>query len=398
MHRDTDIFQTVVQFIDDGASFAVGLVLNAEGSTPRKAAVRAVIDETGKIRGTLGGGLVEAEAQRLAVEVCRTKQPVVFDMAFHGAGRTADDPICGGSMRILLDPTAAKDRACYAEVAEAIRQRRRGVLLTTLHTAKQTEVTSHWFSAEGIPADQPFPGEENVRSCLARETPGLFVESSDEPTCRGTVSRASRPRSEGGTPSAQRGQDGRDTPGRPRHVLTEVLVEPVIPKPLLLIAGGGHVGQAIAYAADLAGFDITIIDDRPEFTDPALFPAGTSTRCGDIPKQIAALSGAGDTYIVIVTRGHKLDAATLEACIHAPVAYVGMIGSRRKVSLLRENFIQSGLATEAEFDRVFAPIGLDIGAVTVPEIAASITAELIAVRRTGAAYCVPRAASRNAVR
>jgi xanthine dehydrogenase accessory factor len=174
--------------------------------------------------------------------------------------------------------------------------------------------------------------------------------------------------------------------GRPRHVFTEVLVEPVIPKPLLLIAGGGHVGQALAVHADLVGFDVTVIDDRPEFTDPALFPEGARTCCGDIPKQIAVLSTTADTYIVIVTRGHKLDAGTLEACIHAPVAYIGMIGSRRKVSLLRENFIQSGLATEEEFDRVFAPIGLDIGAVTVPEIAASITAELIAVRRKGIAH------------
>ena len=351
MRRDTDIFQKVVEFIDEGASFAVGLVLNAEGSTPRKAAVRVVIDETGKIWGTLGGGLVEAEAQRRAVEVCRTKQPVVFDMLFHGAGRAADDPICGGSMRILLDPTVAKDRTCYAQVAEATRQRRRGVMLTTVRTAEQTEVTSQWFSAENIHADLPFPGAENVRSCLARETPGLFVESSQT-----------------------------------SDVSTEVLVEPVIPKPLLLIAGGGHVGQALATAADLAGFDVTVVDDRPEFTDPSLFPAGTATRCGDIPKQIAALASAADTYIVIVTRGHKLDAATLEACIRAPVAYIGMIGSRRKFSLLRENFIQSGLATEAEFDRVFAPVGLDIGAVTVPEIAASITAELIAVRRKSIAH------------
>jgi xanthine dehydrogenase accessory factor len=359
--RRTDVYQKVVQFIDDGTSFAVGLVLNTEGSTPRKAAVRAVMDETGKIWGTLGGGLVEAEAQRRAVEVCRTERPVVFDMLFHGAGRAADDPICGGSMRILLDPTAAKDRACYAQVAEAIRQRRRGVMLTTVRTAGQTEVTSRWFSAENIPADAAFPGEDNIRSCLARETPGLFVEGSQT-----------------------------------SDVSTEVLVEPVIPKPLLLIAGGGHVSQALATAADLAGFDVTVVDDRPEFTDPALFPEGTTTRCGDIPKQVAALSVANDTYIVIVTRGNKLDAATLEACIHAPVTYIGMIGSRRKVSLLRENFIQSGLATQEEFDRVFAPVGLDIGAVTVPEIAASITAELIAVRRTGAAYSVLRAASRNA--
>jgi xanthine dehydrogenase accessory factor len=257
-------------------------------------------------------------------------------------------------MRILIDPTVAKDRASYAQVAEATRQRQRGVILTTARTTAHTEVTSQWFPQEAVPSDAAFPGTDNIRSCLTRETPQLFTESSQNP-----------------------------------DVFTEVLVEPVIPKPLLLIAGGGHIGQALALQANLVGFDVTVIDDRPEFTNPALFPEGTTARCGDIPKEIAALPIAGDTYIVLITRGHKLDAEALEVCIHKPAAYIGMIGSKRKVALIRENFIESGLATEEEFDRVFAPIGLDIGAVTVPEIAASITAELVALRRKGIAHKPP---------
>jgi xanthine dehydrogenase accessory factor len=90
-----------------------------------------------------------------------------------------------------------------------------------------------------------------------------------------------------------------------------------------------------------------------------------------------------DTYIVIVTRGHLCDSDALRACIRRPAAYIGMIGSRRKVSLFREQFIEAGYASEEEFDKVFAPIGLDIGAETVPEIATCISAQLVAVRRTG---------------
>ncbi|UCC98479.1 MAG: XdhC family protein [Phycisphaerales bacterium] len=353
-HGSAEIHRRVLEFIDHGRLFTLALVLSAEGSTPRKAAVRAVIDETGKIYGTLGGGLVEAEAQHRAVEVCQTGRPAVFEMRFQGGGRADDEPICGGSMRILLDPKAAKDRECFARVVEAAQQRCRGIILTTVRTAGHTEAGCQWFGAEQIPTDAAFPGAQKIRSCLARETPELFVERSKSP-----------------------------------EVATEVLVEPMIPKPLLLIAGGGHVGQAVAAAADLVGFDVNVIDDRPEFTDEAMFRPETTTRCGDIPKQIAALSAPGETYIVIVTRGHKLDAETLEACIHAPVAYIGMIGSKRKVSLIRKNFVESGLATEEQFDRVFTPIGLDIGAVTVPEIAASITAELIAVRRKGIIHKAP---------
>ena len=354
-HRPTDISRNVVEFIDSGEVFAVALILKAEGSTPRKAGVRAIIEQTGKIHGTLGGGIVEAEAQRRAIEACRSKQPVVFDMNLYGADRTADVPICGGSMRILVDPTAAKDRASYAGMAEAVRNRQRGVMLTTVCTTTKTEVCSQWFLLETIQSDTTFPDGDNIRSCMTHERPQLFVKPDG-----------------GASPTLQ------------------VFVEPVIQKPLLMIAGGGHIGQALALQASLVGFDITVIDDRAEFTDPALYPDGTARRCGDIPEQIAAGPISNDTYIVIVTRGHKLDAEALEACINAPVAYVGMIGSRRKVALMRQSFIESGIATTEQFDRVFTPIGLDIGAVTVPEIAASITAELIAVRRQGIAHKISK--------
>jgi len=343
-----EIHQKVVELIDVGRRFALATILRAEGSTPQKVGVKAIIEADGKIWGTLGGGLVEAEAQRRAVEVSQSRLPAVFDFDLADAYSRDAGPICGGTMRILIDPTAAKDRAVYAEAADALRQRRRGVLLTRVRLQTRPEVQVEWFPPEALPAEGHFPGTEAVRSCLAHETPRLFVESSPRP-----------------------GES------------TEVLVEPLIPKPLLLIVGGGHVGQALAQQATLIGFEVTVVDDRPEFVDPALFPPGMTTRCGETAREVAAFPMAADTYVVIVTRGHRHDAAALAACIHSPAAYIGMIGSRRKVELVRKSFIESGLATPEEFDQVFAPIGLEIGAVTVPEIATSIAAELIAVRRGG---------------
>jgi xanthine dehydrogenase accessory factor len=90
-----------------------------------------------------------------------------------------------------------------------------------------------------------------------------------------------------------------------------------------------------------------------------------------------------DTFIVIVTRGHQHDAQVLEACVNRAAGYIGMIGSRRKIAVIRRDMIESGITTEAGFDRVYAPIGLDIGSVTASEIAASIVAQLILVRRKG---------------
>lgn len=342
----TDIHRMVVECIDGQCRFAVALVLQSDGSTPRKAGVKAVIHENGRIWGTIGGGSVEAEAQRRAVEACRAERPVVFDFHLEGAAAADDDPICGGRMRVLIDPTADRDRTAYAQAAEALTQHERGVLLTIVRNPSQPDVTVQWFPGDAVAPDAGFPGAEEIRRCLDRETVRLFVEESERPDAR-----------------------------------VEVLVEPVIPKPHLLIVGGGHIGQALAYQAVLVDFDVTVLDDRPEFSDPALFPRGTTTRCGDIAQGVAAFPITRDTYIVIVTRGHRHDAEALAACIHTPAAYVGMIGSRRKVALMRQDFIESRRATGEEFDRVFAPIGLDIGSVTVPEIATSIAAQLIAVRR-----------------
>lgn len=351
--RPIDIHERIVEFIDSSRSFALALILKAEGSTPRKAGVKAIIDESGKIWGTLGGGVVEAEAQRHAIDACQSKQPVVFDLELQGIDSADDVPICGGQMRILIDPNVAKNEACFARVAQAIRNRQRSVLLTTAHGTTDMEVTYQWFPEEEIPSDAIFPGSENIRSCLAREAVKLFTKSSREP-----------------------------------NVFIEALVEPIIPKPALLIAGGGHIGQALSLQASLVGFDVTVVDERAEFTDPTLFPNETKTICGDIAQKISSLVLA-DTYVVIVTRGHKLDAEVLEACIHSQAMYIGMIGSKRKVALMRRHFIETNLATGDEFDRIFTPIGLEIGAVTVPEIASSITAELIAVRRKSITHKVP---------
>ncbi len=342
------IYEQVVEFIDAGRSFALATILRADGSTPRKAGVRAIIDEAGGIWGTLGGGAVEAEAQRRAVEVCKSKQTIVFELALEGECRSDDAPICGGNMRILVDARVEKDRGSYAQAAQAVRQRQCGALLTTVCTGAETEAAVRWIPKEAIGAERGFPGGEAISLCLGREEARLFVQQGQEPNIR-----------------------------------RESLVEPVIPMPILLIVGGGHIGQALARQAILVGFDVVVLDDRPEFTNPALFPEGVATRCGDIREEVEASAIGRDTYIVIVTRGHKHDAEALEACIHAPAAYIGMIGSKRKVALMRKDFVESGLAGEEEFGRVFAPVGLDIGAVTVPEIAASIVAQLIAVRRKG---------------
>ena len=121
-----DIHQAIVERCDRNCGFAVAMVLKAEGSTPRKAGAKAIIDAGGAIQGTIGGGAVEAEAQRLAIEAIKSGRPLVFDFNLEGNAVGDTDPICGGKMRVLIDPIAARHRAAYLAASEARQRRERG--------------------------------------------------------------------------------------------------------------------------------------------------------------------------------------------------------------------------------------------------------------------------------
>jgi xanthine dehydrogenase accessory factor len=175
----------------------------------------------------------------------------------------------------------------------------------------------------------------------------------------------------------------------------EVFVEPILPQPALYIFGGGHVSTALALAAHTAGFAIGIIDDREQFANAERFPMAREIYTS-FDEAFAKLQPNASTYIVIVTRGHKDDMRVLGWAANTDARYIGMIGSKRKVISVYEALEKDGIASE-KLERVFAPVGLDIGALTPEEIAISITAELIAVRRIHAHPGGTEAAKHKAV-
>jgi xanthine dehydrogenase accessory factor len=157
-------------------------------------------------------------------------------------------------------------------------------------------------------------------------------------------------------------------------------IEPVSPLPRLVIAGAGHVGRAVARLGSLLDFNVTVIDDRAEFADTERIPEADEIIVGPIGESVTGIEDSPDNYFVIVTRGHQKDGEALLAALGRPAAYVGMIGSRTKIELMRHESIETGRATAEDWARIHAPIGLDIGSKTVEEIAVSIAAELVLVR------------------
>lgn len=166
-----------------------------------------------------------------------------------------------------------------------------------------------------------------------------------------------------------------------RAAEAEVYVE-VPEAPTALVVGGGHIGHAVAKIAKMCGFQVAVVDDRPDFANAERFPEADQIICGDFVESLKEFPVTNQTYIVVVTRGHQQDQVSLRQVIDSPAAYIGMIGSRRRASAVLQHIRDSGVPTEL-IARVRSPIGLHIGAETPAEIAVCIVAEMIMTRHGG---------------
>jgi xanthine dehydrogenase accessory factor len=159
-----------------------------------------------------------------------------------------------------------------------------------------------------------------------------------------------------------------------------VFVDVIAPRPTLLVVGAGHVAMPVAELGHQCGFRVVVVDDRPDMVSAARFPYASERIAGDIAATLKQMDLTAQWHVVIVTRGHAHDLEALKAVVGSEAAYVGMIGSRRKVRLTYERLEADGVP-ESLLERVYAPIGLDIGAQTPAEIAVSILAEIIFLRK-----------------
>jgi xanthine dehydrogenase accessory factor len=159
-----------------------------------------------------------------------------------------------------------------------------------------------------------------------------------------------------------------------------IFVEPVIPQPRAYIFGGGHVSKSLSKVASLAGFSTVIVDDREAFANKERFPEAEATFAEEYESVFPRLEVNSSSYLIIVTRGHRDDMRVLRWAVNTPARYISMIGSKRKTIAVVKELEKEGIPRDA-FERVFAPMGLEIGAESPEEIAVSVVAEMIAVRR-----------------
>jgi xanthine dehydrogenase accessory factor len=355
-----DLLAELTKALDAGRPCVFCSVVETRGSTPQKAGAAMLIFPDGSQAGTLGGGCVEAEVKRQALRTLATQEearPDLHSFCLDDNYGWDDGLICGGRMNIVAQPLTAPSVGVYFHRLRDLVDAGQGCTEAVVVDPRPSGVplgARYLFGAKGALLDQ------------------LGAGPVPEPIARQLIPLEKRPR-----PYLHQG----------------VAYLPLLPRITLLIVGGGHVGQAVARLAADVDFDIWVLDDREMYAGPERFPMASRRLVGDIGRKLQELKDSltPATYALIVTRGHAHDEEALYHLATTRASYVGMIGSKRKIKMIFEDLRARGTPAEA-LARVHAPLGFAIGSQTVPEIAISIVAELIAVRNLGAT--IPEARAR----
>jgi len=329
-------------------------IVETKGSTPQVCGASALFSSEGLLEGTLGGGLLEADAQKKALQALEEKTSLLSEFNLKADISLEEGAICGGEVEILIDSCPEVHKKTFHNLSQSLIKRQSGVLATFINelSKNRASIVRYWI-------------EKNRKLVSNQEKHLSFFQEEIKTVLSKGSARLLKIK---------------------ENILPEktkdnfLFLESIYPLPQLVIAGAGHIGQAVAHLGSLLNFEVTVIDDRDEFANKERLPNADLIIVNNFDKALKDFPISPDTYIVIVTSGHHHDATVLRQCLTSKAAYIGMIGSSRKIELMRKKFLEEEWATPQQFGRVYAPIGIDINSKTVQEIAVSIAAQLVNVR------------------
>ena len=336
------IFREITRIQQIGQRAALASPVRINGSVPCADQARLLIREDGSILGTVGGGLLEADVLRNVPGVIAANEPLLLEFNLTQDDASKAGMICGGSCTVMIEPIRP-DRATdvFAAAAQCEAEGSRIVLITI--------------------SDPRFHK-------LAMLPDGVLVGSTGDADVDAAARELAEQYGTGEEPSLV------EEPLR-------VSIQPVCSPPSVYIFGAGHIAIPVEHLADLVGFRTIVIDDRPEFADVGRFTQADLVLTASVDEAFDQLPAGEAAYVVSITRSHQLDEDVVAQALKTDAKYIGMIGSKRKVEAIRQRLLDRGFG-ETDIARLHAPIGIDIGAETVEEIALSIVAELVAVRRS----------------
>jgi xanthine dehydrogenase accessory factor len=338
------LFAEIVQLQQGGRRGALATPMWLRGSVPLSHQQKLLVRDDGSTVGTVGGGAVEAAVLRAAGKVISTGRAEVLEFDLDPSQAAASGMICGGECAVLVEPIAPDRNAdAFGAVAQAEARGEPAVVITLLEEGGGTRKLAlreggQVVGAEGLDESVLAALRAPAEECLAAGMPRMIEEP------------------------------------------VRAHLDPIMPRPPLFVFGAGHIAVPLAQLADLVGFAVAVVDDRAEFASRARFPRAAVMVMESVADAFARLNVSGEGYVVAVTRGHALDEEVVAHALRTPARYIGMIGSKRKVAEVRRRLRERGFL-DSDLARIHAPIGLAIGAKGVEEIAVSIVAELIAVRR-----------------
>lgn len=342
------LYKDIIELLDKKESFALATILDKSGSAPREKGTKMIIKKDLSIIGTVGGGIFEALTIKLANRVIINKSSVVEEFNLSNEGAASIGMICGGKLKVLveyIDGEGSDAADIYKKVFELEEKGVSFYLISKINKDSLGQGESYkWICTE-----TDFYGEEedSVQEVFKK------VRENFKELAINTIATNDK----------------------------EYFIEPVLNFETVYIFGAGHISQKLAEITKLVDFKTVILDDRAEFANRSRFK--TADEIIIIPSfnnLLDKIKINKQSYAVIVTRGHAYDKEVLAQVLKTNAKYVGMIGSRNKIKITYNRLLEEGYTSE-DLARVYAPIGLSISAQTPEEIAVSIAAELIKVRR-----------------
>lgn len=359
------VFKELARVKANGEKAALSTIISSKGSTPMSPKSKMLVKTDGTLIGTVGGGCLEANVWTASQEVIREGRPKVssFRLTEKEAGESG--LICGGAVSIFTEPVVPGVMDdLFMEMADIIGRGSRASLATVVGDAEEglrwggamkMLIKENGSTTGKILSDRVTQRVvEEARQVLLDDMPRMLnIELEDDE------------RSYLGLKTAPQGR---------------IFIESLLPRPTMYIFGAGHISLHLSKIGKIAGFKVVVIDDRPAFANAERFPEADEIIVEDFAGIFEKLDINESSYLICVTRGHLNDMDVIEQASRTKPKYIGMIGSRAKIKTLYGKLIDKGIS-EDFLQTIRAPIGLNIGADTPEEIAVSIVAELIQVRR-----------------
>jgi xanthine dehydrogenase accessory factor len=347
-----NIFHKLAALCPDHENLVLATVAETHGSTPQKPGYSVLFEAGSLLEGTIGGGVVEGRTAGISTTLAVSKISRWYRYMLNNEISSKEEAICGGEILILIDGNPYKHIDVFNDMMNSRAKREPGILITVINGEVSADllIDRYWYTGSKNRAAYKGLGRQIIReaSALMNRVPDFKI---------------------------MRYEDDKGSS------LT-VIFEPILPGKKLIIAGAGHIGRALSHLGRLLDFEVTVIDDRSEYANSINLPDADKIIADDIGSVLKAIEKDKDTFIVIVTRGHKDDAEALKQCIGSDAAYIGMIGSKGKTAMMKDEFLTKGWATPEQWQKIFAPIGVDINSRSVEEIAVSIAAQLILIRNS----------------